>query len=98
MTMDAKDHLVTCPCCESRLVVDARTGKLVRWSKKGEADESGKPILNPEQWSQASERVKGRLDAATDRFDQNLSREKTKSKELDELFRRASEKLQRPPD
>ena len=96
--MDAKDHLVTCPCCQSRLLVDARTGKLVRWSKHDQADESGAPAAKPEHWNQANERVKGRLDAATERFDQNLSREKTKSKDLDELFRRASEKLKRPED
>ena len=93
--MDARSHEVTCPCCESRLEVDARTGKVVRWARKAELDESGKPRVKDSDWSTASERVRERLGDAADKFDQSLSREKARSKDLDELFRRANEKLGR---
>lgn len=95
MNMDARSHEVTCPCCESRLEVDARTGKLVRWAKKAELDEQGKPRVRESDWSSASERVRDRLGSAADKFDQSLSREKTRGKDLDELFRKANEKLGR---
>lgn len=93
--MDARSHEVTCPCCESRLEVDARTGKIVRWARKAELDESGKPRVKESDWSAASGRVQERLGSAADKFDQSLSREKTRGKDLDELFRKANEKLGR---
>jgi uncharacterized Zn finger protein (UPF0148 family) len=88
-----KDLTVTCPCCESRLEIDVRTGTLVRWRKKGETDETGKPVMRESDWTSASERVSQRLGSATDKFDQSLSREKNRAKDLDELFRKANEKL-----
>lgn len=88
-----KDVAVTCPCCESRLEIDVRTGKVVRWRKKGETDETGKPVMTESDWTTAADRVSKRMGSATDKFDQSLSREKSRSKDLDELFRKASEKL-----
>jgi len=93
--MDARSHEVSCPCCESRLEIDARTGKVVRWARKAELDENGKPRVDETDWSSASERVQQRLGHAVDKFDQSLSREKTRSKDLDELFRKANDKLGR---
>ena len=43
--MAAKDLEITCPCCESRIEVDLRTGKVLRWNKKSELDEAGKPVF-----------------------------------------------------
>jgi hypothetical protein len=96
--MDAKAVEISCPCCESRLEIDVRTGKVVRWSKKGEQDESGKPVLRESDWSAASERVSKRLGSATDKFDQSLTKEKGRAKDLDELFRKASDKLKEKPE
>jgi len=93
--MDQKETQVTCPCCESRLEVDVRTGAVVRWRKKGELDETGKPVLREADWTAASERVGKRLGSAADRFEQGLSREKGREKNLDDLFRKANEKLER---
>lgn len=93
--MDTKEAKVECPCCQSRLEVDVRTGTVLRWRKKGETDEMGKPVLRESDWGSASERVSKRLGSATDKFDQSLSREKERAKDLDELFRKASEKLER---
>jgi len=96
--MDAKSVEVACPCCESRLEVDVRTGKIVRWSRKSELDEHGKPRVGESDWRQASQRVEQRLGSATDKFDDSLSREKTRGKDLDELFKKASDKLKRGND
>lgn len=94
--MAAKDLEITCPCCESRLEVDVRTGKLVRWSKKSELDEAGKPVVRESDWGAAADKVNKRMGAATDKFDETLTREKNREKDLDDLFRKASEKLGRP--
>lgn len=96
--MEAKSVDVTCPCCESRLEIDVRTGKIVRWARKSELDESGKPRVRESDWHQASQRVQKRLGSATDKFDESLSREKTRGKDLDELFRKASDKLKKKDD
>lgn len=96
--MDAKSIEVSCPCCESRLELDVRTGKVVRWSRKSELDESGKPRLRESDWGKANQRVQERLGSATDKFDESLTREKTRGKDLDELFKKASDKLKKKDD
>ena len=93
--MNAKDVEITCPCCESRIEVDVRSGKVLRWSKKGESDETGKPILRESDWNAAAERVNKRLGSATGKFDDSLTREKSRAQDLDDLFRKANEKLGR---
>lgn len=92
--METKETQVECPCCQSRLEIDLRTGTVLRWRKKGETDELGKPALREGDWSSASERVSKRLGSAADKFDESLSREKAREKDLDELFRKASKKLE----
>jgi len=96
--MAAKDLEITCPCCESRLEVDLRTGKVLRWSRKSELDEAGKPVVRESDWNSATERVSKRMGSANDKFDETLTREKNREKDLDDLFRKASEKLGRPKD
>jgi hypothetical protein len=90
--MDQKEVRVACPCCESRLEIDVRTSKIVRWSRKEELDETGKPKLGEQDWKVAAGRVSDRSSSALDRFDASLSREKNRSKDLDELYRKAQEK------
>jgi len=96
--MAAKDLEITCPCCESRIEVDLRTGKVLRWSKKSETDEAGKPVVRESDWGAANERVSKRMGSANDKFDETLTREKNREKDLDDLFRKASKKLDRPKD
>ncbi len=91
--MDTKETHVTCPCCESRLEVDVRTGKVVKWRRKGELDETGKPKVDEKDWDDASTRVSKRMGTAADRFEAGLSKEKNREKDLDDLFRKANEKL-----
>lgn len=93
--MDAKEIKIDCPCCESRLEIDVRTAKVLRWRRKGETDETGKPVLRESDWSAAADRVGKRLGSAADKFDDSLTREKGRAQDLDELFRKANEKLGR---
>ena len=94
--MDVKEVLVTCPCCESRLAVDVRTSKVVRWSAAQEQDEGGKQL--PHDFDQVQKRVEGRLGTALDKFDGNLAREKRRGRDLDDLFEKANEKLKEEDD
>jgi hypothetical protein len=96
--MDTKSLEIACPCCESRLEIDVRTGKIVRWARKTELDESGKPRVRESDWGQASQKVQERLGGAADKFDQSLSREKSRGRDLDELFKKASDKLKKKDD
>jgi hypothetical protein len=91
--MELKEALIDCPCCAAKLVVDLRTGKVLRARPQGQVDEEGRPKVGEADWTSANERVKTRLNNATDRFDEGLQRERAKSRDLDDLFRKASEKL-----
>src|SRR5262245_56637495 len=91
--MDSKEVKIDCPCCGSRLEVDVRTSKIERWRRKGETDETGKPVMKESDWSTATDRVARRMGTASDKFDDSLTREKSRAKDLDELFRKANEKL-----
>ena len=93
--MDSKEVKIDCPCCQSRLEIDVRTSKVLRWRKKGETDEVGKPVLRESDWSAASDKVNRRLGSAADKFDESLTREKGRKQDLDDLFRKANEKLGR---
>ena len=92
--MDTKDVLVTCPCCESRLEIDARTGKVVKWRPKEELDETGKPKVDEKDWDDASTRVETRMGGAAERFEQGLAKEQNRERDLDDLFRKARKKLE----
>ena len=96
--METKDVEVVCPCCATRILVDVRTGRVLRSNRPEETDETGKRVVRPEDWDSAEERVQSRRQSAEDRFDAGLSREKTREEDLDDLFRRASEKLSEDDD
>lgn len=92
---EKKDAQVVCPCCDSRIEVDVRTGKILRWRRPEELDETGKPIVRESDWKDASQRVSGRLGEAQDRFDSSVDKEKSREQDLDDLFRKAQDKLQK---
>ena len=96
--MEKKDVRVTCPCCHSRIEVDVRTGHVLRWRRPEEVDETGKPKVKEEDWDEATGRVSGRLAEARDRFEAGLAKEKSRAEELEELFRKAKAKLEKPAD
>jgi hypothetical protein len=97
--MAQKQIEVTCPCCATRLVVDVLTQTVLKHAQPRQLDETGKEILDESRWDQARDKVKGRLDGGDDKFDSALSREKSRSRDLDELFKKAQDKLAgREPD
>ena len=91
--MDKKQIETVCPCCDTTLVVDALTGKVLRHAKPGEVDETGKMQLDPSRWDGASERVSTRATDAADKFEEALGEEKTKESRLDDLFDKAKKKV-----
>ena len=90
--MDPKETEITCPCCTSRILVDLRTGKVLRSQAPTVLDERGERKVQEKDWDQALGRVKQRQDGGAGRLDQALDKEKSKSKDLDELFRRVGER------
>ena len=56
--MAPRDAKVICPCCDSHLEVDTSTGHVIRWRKKTELDERGKPVIRESDWADA-ERLAG---------------------------------------
>jgi hypothetical protein len=89
--VDAKEVRITCPCCQARLDVDVRTEKVVRWRAERSEEPSGEG--EPKDFDALARRVAGRTGSALDKFDDNLEREKRRGKDLEDLFRRANEKL-----
>ena len=93
--MAQKQIEVTCPCCETRLVVDVLTQTILKHAPPRQLDETGKEILDESRWDQARDKVKDRLDGGEDKFDSALSREKKRSEDLDDLFKKAQRKIAR---
>jgi hypothetical protein len=90
-----KEIEIECPCCGSRIWVDARSGAVMRSRRAREEDESGKPVVHEADWDAANAQVKGRMVSAADRFEQSLTKERRKGQDLDERFQRANEELKR---
>lgn len=86
--MDAKEVVLRCPCCDSRIVVDVRTAKVLTWSRAVETDSTGRPKVTETDWDQAAERAKGRLGQGLDKFEKGLKREQDREKDLDDLWRK----------
>lgn len=85
---------ITCPCCQGRLWIDARTAKVVRSRPAGEVDAaSGKPKVGEHDWADALGKVQERTDSGEGRLDSALERERGKGARLDELFHKAKEKF-----
>ena len=84
---------VDCPCCEARLVIDVRTRTVLRHALPDQLDEFGKPKRDGTRWDAAIDRVGGRRDGAEDAFDSALQKEHRRSKDLDALFDRAKDKI-----
>ncbi len=91
--MSAREIHVSCPCCESRLEIDVRTGAVLKWRRPEELDATGKPIVRQADWDEATGKVKDRMETALDKFDASLDREKNRAKDLDDLFLKAKDKL-----
>lgn len=88
-----KELEIDCPCCDTRLLVDVRTGQILRHTPKAELDEFGKPSKDAGAWDRANSTVADRTARGTDAFDAALSKEKSRTKDLDDLFDRAKSKV-----
>ena len=91
--MESKQLEIACPCCQSRILVDVRTGKILRTLRPEELDTSGKPVVSEKDWDQALGRVRGREEQKDRKLNDALTRERDRSKKLEDLFREAQEKL-----
>jgi len=85
--MAAKEIRVKCPCCQSLLEVDVLTEKVMK-VLPGEGADGGAASA----WDAAHDKVSGRLQSASDKLDSSLAREKSRAKDLDELFRKINRK------
>jgi chromatin segregation and condensation protein Rec8/ScpA/Scc1 (kleisin family) len=84
---------VTCPCCETLMVVDVLTQKIMRHAKPGQVDETGKAVLDEGRWDSAQDKVSKRTERGRDQFENALGKEKTREGDLDDLFDAAQRKL-----
>ena len=91
--METKQIEIDCPCCKTRLLVDVRTGQLLRTLRPEELDSEGKPVVSERDWDEALGKVRGRTESRESRLDEALNRERDKASRLDELFRQAKDKL-----
>ena len=96
--MSQKQIETTCPCCESRLVIDVLTSKILKHVPKARLDETGRPIADSGRWEAATQRVEGREERGRDSFDAAMGREKKRDEDLDDLFKQAQDKLKRRAD
>ncbi len=91
--MSPKQIEVRCPCCESMLVVDVLTAKVLKHAPKEKLDAMGKVILDENRWDSAKTKVSGRGKRGGDAFDQALDKEQTRETDLDDLFKKAKDKV-----
>ncbi len=85
--MSKKEIDVTCPCCNSQLLVDVATAKVLRSRNPAEEDGGDKT------WGAAQGRVEGRDERAKDAFNSALDREESREDALDDLFSKAQKKV-----
>jgi hypothetical protein len=89
--MSAKQIDVTCPCCSARLVVDVTTQSVLR-TQRPDGPVGG------DVWGAAQATVRGRTKSGADKLESALEEERGKKDRLDDLFRKAQEKLKRGED
>ncbi|MDG1499612.1 MAG: hypothetical protein P8N31_07125 [Planctomycetota bacterium] len=85
--MSKKEIDVTCPCCNSQLLVDVATAKVLRSRNPKEEDGGDKT------WGAAQGRVEARDERAKDAFNSALDREESREDALDDLFSKAQKKV-----
>ena len=82
----AKEWSVRCPVCESRLVLDDRTRRVMT-HQPGRADREGTDERARDlDWDAAVKRVQGRVTGSEDRLEAALHREQRRGSDLDGLY------------
>jgi len=90
--MESKQIELTCPCCQARLLVDTRTGAVLRARDAASQTEDAAPPPPDAGWGQAVGRVQARREGGEDKLAAALEREKRREEDLDDLFRRAKKR------
>lgn len=93
-----KEVEIQCPCCDSQLLIDVLTQKVLRATPRRELDSSGRPKLDAKDWDAAFGKVSGRLDESVSKFDASLDRERKRTRDLDDLFAEAEERVRKRSD
>ncbi|HIF41278.1 MAG TPA: hypothetical protein EYQ74_09285 [Planctomycetes bacterium] len=86
---------VTCPCCDTVMVVDVLTQKVMRHAKPEQVDETGKAVLDEGRWDSAQDKVSKRGERGRDEFEEALGKEQNREEDLDDLFDAAQRKLRK---
>lgn len=94
--MGPKQIDVTCPCCSTILTIDVLTRQILRREEPREATAEGGGA--EERWGKAQARVDERSQSSLDKLDQALAEEKGKAARLDDLFKKAQDKLSEKED
>lgn len=89
---ETKEIEVVCPCCDTTLWIDVLTQKVLRRKAKTELDDLGKEKPST-SWEEAASRVQNRMGSAKDKFDAGLDRERNRSANLDDLFKKVQDKM-----
>ena len=92
--MNAKEIEVLCPCCATRLLVDVRTGTILRRTTAAAQE----PAPGEDRWDSASKKVRDRTLSGAEKLESALEDERTKESRFDELFRKATDKHARKPE
>lgn len=58
-------------------------------------DETGKAVLDESRWDDAAQRVSTRTESGKSEFDLALDKERSRERDLDDLFEKAQEKARR---
>ncbi|MCX7719414.1 MAG: hypothetical protein N2111_13575 [Candidatus Sumerlaeaceae bacterium] len=85
-------HNIKCPCCNTILVVDRRTGKIV---------EERRPILDQstgDRFEDAAKKVRERASLAEDKFRQMQKERQSRSAKLDALFKDSMQRVKESGD
>lgn len=88
----ADTHQITCPCCNTILVVERRTGKIV---------DERRPILDQstgDRYQDALKKVTERGAVAEEKFRKFQEERGSKMTKLDELFKDALKRAEDEPD
>lgn len=84
----AKEWSVSCPVCESRLVLDDRTRQVVTHQRGRGESEGDAESARDLDWEAAVKRVRGRVAGGEDRLEAALERERRREQDLDVLYER----------
>ncbi len=86
--MSEGSFLVDCPCCEARIEVDKRTGKVLRHWKKPEIKKGADPL------QEAFKKMKDDKSRLNDYFSNAGKSMEDKKKELEEKFKQEKKRIE----